>query len=379
MRSWLIALLVLGASVAQAQTVVVTVKNPARFDRQHETIAVPLGQLSPLLGSSDAALLRVRKEGGKTSLPIQVTATDVLFQCDLQARASAKYVISVAPVRDVPQPSLVSGLFAVPREDYAWENDRIAFRMYGPAMAADVNNGVDVWTKRVRYPIVAKWYKEAEGSAPGKDTYHQDRGEGADYFSVGRSLGAGGSGLWIDGKLVQPGVFTSWKTLATGPIRVAFLLTYTWRMGADTVREERMISLDAGENLNRIEVRYIGARGMAAATVAGGLVKRAGTLPTRNVGECTLSLWGPTVADPAAGELGTAVVFPAGACTEITEDKDQYLMIGRAQAGVPFVYHAGAGWTGNGGFTRGADWVAYLHRFVQRMAEPLQISLRQGK
>lgn len=379
MRTLLITFLALCAALVQAQTVVVTVKNPARFDRQHETVAVPLAKLTSLPGAHDAALLRVRKEGGKTSLPIQVTATDVLFQCDLQARATAKYVISVAPVREVPHPSPVSGLFAVPREDYAWENDRIAFRMYGPAMAADVNNGVDVWTKRVRYPIVAKWYKEAEGSAPGKDTYHQDRGEGADYFSVGRSLGAGGSGLWIDGKLAQPGVFTSWKTMANGPVRIAFMLTYTWRMGADTVREERTISLDAGENLNRIEVRYIGARGMAAATVAAGLVKRAGTVPTSDLKACTLSLWGPTTADPAAGELGTAVVFPAGTCTAVTEDKDQHLIIGRAQAGVPFVYHAGAAWTGNGGFTRGADWAAYLHRFVQRVAAPLEVSVTKGK
>ena len=379
MRTLLIAFLTICAALVQAQTVVVTVKNPARFNRQHETVTVPLDRLTSLLGAHDAALLRVRKEGQKTSLPVQVSATDLLFQCDLPARAAAKYVISAAPLREVPHPSLVSGLFAVPREDYAWENDRIAFRMYGPAMAADVNNGVDVWTKRVRYPIVAKWYKEAEGSAPGKDTYHQDRGEGADYFSVGRSLGAGGSGLWIDGKLVQPGVFTSWKTLATGPIRISFLLTYTWRLGADTLREERTISLDAGENLNRIEVRYIGARGMAAATVAAGLVKRAGTVPVRDTRECTLSLWGPTTADPAAGELGTAVVFPAGTCTGITEDKDQYLMLGRAGAGVPFVYHAGAAWTGNGGFKGSGDWVAYLHTFVQRMAVPLEVTVTKGK
>jgi pectinesterase len=379
MRTWFVALLVFVASEVQAQTVIVTAKNPARFDRHHETIALPLSKVTELIGTGDAALLRVRKEGGVTSLPIQIAGSAVLFQCDLRARGTAKFVLSYASVREVPQPSLVSGLFAIPREDYAWENDRIAFRMYGPAMAADVSNGTDVWTKRVRYPIVAKWYKEAEGSTPGKDTYHQDRGEGADYFLVGRSLGAGGSGLWIDGKLAQPGIFTSWKTLARGPIRVAFMLTYIWHIGGDSLREERTISLDAGENLNRIEVRYVGARGAAAATVAAGLVKRAGTVPTRDATGCILSLWGPTTADPAAGELGTAVVFPAGICTEFTEDKDQYLVLGRPGAGVPFVYFAGAGWTGNGGFSRGADWTGYLRRFVQRLQAPLDISMTKGK
>ncbi|MBK7256311.1 MAG: hypothetical protein IPI01_00495 [Ignavibacteriae bacterium] len=63
MRTLLIAFLAICAALVQAQTVVVTVKNPARFNRQHEPVTVPLDKLTSLPGAHDAALLRVRKEG----------------------------------------------------------------------------------------------------------------------------------------------------------------------------------------------------------------------------------------------------------------------------------------------------------------------------
>ena len=285
----------------------------------------------------------------------------------------------MSPGRVLPHASVVCGLYALPRQDYAWENDRIAFRVYGPALAAEVNNGIDVWTKRVRYPIVAKWYKEAESSPPGKDSYHHDQGEGADFFAVGRSLGAGGSGLWQEGRVVQPGVFASWKTLANGPVRVGFALTYKWLVDGDSLTEEKVISLDAGENLNRIEVRFSGPHPGKKLAIVCGLVKRANTRASHSQGGCLLSLWGPTIEDSLAGALGTAVVFPSGGCTGYNEDKEQHLMIGESRVGAAFVYYAGAGWTGNGGILTEKDWAAYLDRFVLRQHIPLEITFARAR
>jgi pectinesterase len=379
MRRLLLLALLIPAALGFAQTLVVTVKNPAKFNRSHETIAIPLSGVTEALGQIDPSRLRVTREGEKMTLAIQLTDAELLFQSEIKAGGIQRFFVSHAPAKEVPHPSLVSGLFVLPRQDYAWENDRIAFRVYGPALAAEVNNGIDVWTKRVRYPIVGKWYKEADGSAPGKDSYHQDRGEGADFFSVGRTLGAGGSGLWRAGKVAQPGVFTSWKTLANGPIRVSFLLTYTWLLDGDSLKEEKVVSLDAGENLNRIEMRFSGAAKQEGMQIACGLVKRAGTTATQDRKRCVLSLWGAVNDNPVNGVLGTAVVVPRAEYLDLTEDKDQYLMIGESRPGTPFVYYAGAGWTGNGGFSAGKDWSGYLDRFVERMATPLQIRTHRGK
>jgi hypothetical protein len=56
-------------------------------------------------------------------------------------------------------------------DDFAWESDRTAHRVYGPAIIKDpkehlISSGVDVWVKKVRTPVVDKWYKRGE--------YHHD-------------------------------------------------------------------------------------------------------------------------------------------------------------------------------------------------------------
>ena len=268
----------------------------------------------------------------------------------------------------------------LPREDYAWENDRIAFRMYGPALAREVNNGIDVWTKRVRSLVVAKWYKEAEGAPPGKDTYHTDCGEGADFFDVGRSLGAGGCSLWNEGRVHQPGVFSGWKTLCNGPLRTEFELTYNGvAIGGLAIKERKRISLDAGENLNRVRVTYDATGARHEVMVACGIVKRPRTLPASDERRCWMSLWGPTNSDSANGSLGTGVVFPSSAFVQFTEDSAQYLLIGRAFTGESLTYYAGAGWTRSGDFATNEEWNAYLDRWAARIASPLRVRCAPGK
>ena len=53
--------------------------------------------------------------------------------------------------------------------DYAWENDRVAFRTYGPTAqqmieenvpGGTLSSGLDCWLKRVEYPIVDKWCRK---------------------------------------------------------------------------------------------------------------------------------------------------------------------------------------------------------------------------
>jgi pectinesterase len=271
---------------------------------------------------------------------------------------------------------MVDGYFARPREDYAWENDRIAFRMYGPALAAEVNNGIDVWTKRVRSLIVRKWYAEDEKEGKG-NYYHTDRGEGADFFAVGKTLGAGGSGIWYHDSLYQPGVFTSYRTIANGPIRTTFELLYeTWNVHGKTFTETKRISLDAGHNLNRIEVRITGAAPQDSFLVACGLVKRKGVTVSGDERRGWLALWGPTNGDPVNGSLGTGVLVLASTVAGKHEDSVQVLLLGRLTAGQPFTYWAGAGWSRSGNFSDAAAWDRYLREASTTVAEPLRVSIK---
>ena len=146
-------------------------------------------------------------------------------------------------------------------DDFAWENDKIAHRTYGPALAAPaepgsgkevlVTSGLDVWCKRVSYPIVDRWYNK------GHDHYHKDEGEGMDMYQVGQSRGCGGTGVWDGEKLHVGRNYKSWKILANGPVRTVFELTYdAWDANGTQISETKRFTVDAGHNLDLIESTF---------------------------------------------------------------------------------------------------------------------------
>jgi pectinesterase len=358
------------------QAIHVTLTNQEAFDRGSEIVELPWIELKGKLPSLKHDNVMVLDESGRESLIVQSTENDLLFQVNLTAGESRSFIIRNDPRSQGHVQSLVDGRFVLPREDYAWENDRIAFRVYGPALAKEVNNGIDVWTKRVRYLIVEKWYRESEGSPPGKDTYHADRGEGADFFSVGKSLGAGSCAIWKDGRVFQPGVFSSYKTLTNGPLRVSFELSYdSLNVQGIIYKEVKRITLDAGQNLNRIDVTYLGPMKYEELEFACGLVKRRNTDISRNEEGSWISLWGPTNDDTANGSLGTAVVMSPSSYKAMAEDNDQYLIIGKARTGQAVTYYAGAGWTRSGDFASADDWNRYLQGFARKIRSPLKITV----
>ena len=74
-------------------------------------------------------------------------------------------------------------------DDFVWENDRVAHRMYGPDLEIWkkeplTSSGIDVWVKRAKRMVVNEWYMT--------DDYHRDNGDGADFYSVKTSRGCGG-------------------------------------------------------------------------------------------------------------------------------------------------------------------------------------------
>ncbi len=352
----------------------VTVRNPAGFERKGETVTVPLRTTGGEALWTDGANLTVVDPQTETVLPSQREGDSLLFQTDFMPGEKKEFLVRPMVGAATKGQSLVDGRFEPPREDYAWENDRIAFRMYGPALAAEVSNGIDVWTKRVRKLIVDKWYSES--AAAGKDTYHEDHGEGADFFSVGRSLGAGACGLWLNDAVRQPGVFSSYKSISNGPVRVTFELIYrNWKVGGVTLTEHMRVSLDAGANLNRIELVFDGIGVNDSLQVACGLVKRSNTTVSRDEKGCWLGLWGLTTPDTVNGSLGTGIVSSSVPFARFTEDRDQYLVISKVKMGNPFVYYAGAGWTRSGDFATETEWKSYLSTFAQRQLFPLEVSI----
>jgi hypothetical protein len=83
---------------------------------------------------------------------------ELLFQSDL-APSQQKWFWVMALPEGFSRPETKECVYGrhVPERygDFGWESDRIAFRMYGKELEWEtVSPGIDVWVKKVRYPIV---------------------------------------------------------------------------------------------------------------------------------------------------------------------------------------------------------------------------------
>jgi pectinesterase len=373
------------SSSAQGQQVIVTVTNSQQLDRPFEMIVLPWNKLHQLLPGLSSARVCILDAQTKDTLLVQCidedhngTPEELIFNSRFKGREKKKFIIMLSNGKLKAVPSLTDARFMRPREDIAWENDRIAYRIYGPALGWELNNGLDVWTKRVRYPIVEKWYKLDEADSLNRISYHEDHGEGADLFNVWKTLGAGSCALMQNDSLCQPGVFSTYKILATGPIRSLFEVTYRpVQFNGQSITEKKRITLDAGSNLNKVEVTYSCDSSKGKISFAAGLVKRKGVTLYSDKENRWVSLWGLTNEKRENGSLGTGIVITKEVFNEIKEDSVHVLFLGTAELGVPLTYYTGAGWTRSGDFNNADEWNKYLGEFSMRIHSPLKIMLEK--
>jgi len=378
-----------------AERLTVTLQHDLDIARPSETVTVPWSEVNKALPHALVQKIAVRDAAGRV-VPHQVTNVapqakdpqnvgiaygELIFQHSFKAgEKSAVYTVekidSVAPV-------FAAQAFAryVPErlDDFAWENDKIGHRTYGPALAAPapagvqkevlVTSGLDLWFKRVPYPIVDRWYNK------GHDHYHHDEGEGMDMYNVGRSRGAGGTGVWAGGKLYVSTNYAGWKVLANGPVRSVFELSYSaWDAAGLPVSETKRFTVDAGQQLDLVESTFSYA-GEQPLTIAVGLNKAPADkgqnprIATRREGKVLLQ-W---VEQAGNGAFGTAVIVPDA--QGFADDALNELILAPARAGQPLRYYAGGAWSRAGEITSAGQWQAYVAAAAARAANPVRVSV----
>ncbi len=407
MKSIPLALLLASAPLAAlaADTLVLTATHDLALARPAETITVPWSEVNHALPGALLQRIAVKDAQGHL-LPYQVTNVlpqakdpqgkgvaygELIFQHDFAAgEKSATFTVekidTVAPVF----PTLAFARYVPERlDDFAWENDRIGHRTYGPALAAPdvpkkgkevlVTSGLDVWCKRVRYPIVDRWYNK------GHDHYHKDEGEGMDMYQVGSSRGCGGTGIWDGRKLAVGRNYKTWKVIANGPIRAIFELTYeAWEAGDLQVAETKRFTVDAGHNLDQMDSTFTLTAGSAPElTVAIGLNKSpadkgqdAKVEFVSVAGDGSAVQW---VVQKTNGSLGTAVIVPSAAFQGFAADDKNELVLARATPGQPLRYYVGAGWSRSGDFPTKESWNVYVAAAAARAKSPVRITLGTTK
>jgi hypothetical protein len=379
--SWLAVVLIPAASFvfAQEPSLRVNVTNELDCARPSETVALPAARLVAAFRTEDLPRVHVTAVGSSREELAQAVDLDgdgafdqLVFQTGLEPRATKTFLLTLGARPSFAKEDFrVYGRFVRERfDDFAWENDRVAHRVYGPALETWekeplTSSGIDVWVKRTRALVVNDWYMV--------DDYHRDRGEGGDFYSVGPTRGCGGTGIWRDGRLFVSRNFRGSRVLANGPIRLVFELRYEpWDAGGARVSETKRITLDAGSYFNRIESTF-SSDSPAAVTWAAG-IKRAKEADVRILREQGIvRTWEP-LKEPN-GHLGCALVIEPASLDSVREADGNVLFVGSMKTPNPVVYHAGSAWDKAGEVAGAAAWDGLVDAFARCLRSPLKVEV----
>jgi hypothetical protein len=361
------------------RAITVSVANPSSLERRGEMVEIMPEALREFAAKGSFIILNAAQE----QVPYQVTYDKkIIFPVTVPANATERYTLrhGTPEVFD----TLAYGRWYPERlDDVAWENDRIAFRTYGPALQASGERafGYDVWVKNVPGLVVEDRYHQELANGI---TYHADHGNGLDYYSVGPTLGAGTSAFLVNDTLAYPYCYETYEILDNGPLRFTVRLTYTpLKVGDDSnVIETRLISLDSGCQLNKITLSYAGLS--RETPLATGIVVHEPSYDYQADASAGFIAYADP-ADPVNGQLYVGAAF----ASKVREAKAAYfsdkekaerkaaghiLAITDYTPGADFSYYWGGGWS-KWGFPASADWFDYMREVSQKINAPLVVGV----
>ena len=389
------------AMAASAQQVTVQVKNNTSQQRQ-ELVEIDAQTVYQKLGVAPGRNFRIIN-AVRQEVSYQITYDGkILIDASVRPQGTATFTIVKGSPRDAKV--FVCGRQYPERvDDIAWENDRGAYRLYGPALQRNKERafGNDVWVKNTPDLEVEKRYKVELDNHPaieklkkqGKEeeaqaleeqtTYHFDHGYGLDCYKVGPSLGCGAPALMDGNVIVFPYCYKDYKILDNGPLRFTVELTYhpTAYQGQQ-LTEHRLLSLDKGSNFNRQTVWYEGAT--KSIDVASGVVIHNEDTQSIRIGQDYVQYADPT--DNPNGQnfqIYVGVIFPDGATeTKLVENEGHQsgifghgLCIRRAvQPNEKLTYYWGSAWS-KFDCRNQDEWQLRLDGFKQALQQPLTVTV----
>ncbi len=398
------------AGCSSAPEAIVSVTNPLPSERSGEMVEIPLSQLAQVRPGTGETYV-VTDEAG-IEVPSQVTHDSLLvFPVSVDGNATADYWIKAGTPDSVPV-TACGRVYPERLDDLAWENDKAAYRAYGPAFQAKDQKGYgyDVFTKSVPTPVVEHRYAmetdqkawaqinawQREGQKAKADSlidaisYHTDHGNGMDCYNVGPTLGGGTAALMADSALVYPYCYKTCEVLDNGPLRFTARLTFhPLTVKADTgVVETRVITLDKGSYLNRTQITY--DRLSADTPLAAGIVVHPQNPDgyAFNAEEGYIAYADSTEnANNGNGVMFLGAVTPVSfekACVQWFDKAEQsqrpgalghVLGISTYHPGTTYVYYWGSGWS-KGDMPSMEAWEACLKDFAKRLRNPLKVEIK---
>jgi hypothetical protein len=354
-------------------SVTVNVANNSNITKNDETVEVAWASLQKM-GTINPLELIVMDLSTNKEIPSQViyngqtTPQSIIFQVNIAANAKKDFSINKGKPANYPKK--VFGRQVPERfDDFAWENNRAAYRMYGQALENQqgMAKGIDFWAKRTEDLIVNELYKGGK--------YHQDNGEAVDAYHVGMTLGSGDAEPIVGDEIIYPINYSSSKILDQGPIRISFKLMYKpFMVDGKMVTETKTVSLDANTQMNKIINHY--DSGNKNLTIAAGVTKHTGDgKPKLDLENNYVGYW--DLGDGKVnGYIGVGVVMPSKSVKEIKDTKEHLLILSKLNNNNDLEYYQGGGWSKSGNFNDENAWFTYLKNFSQSLKQPLNVSVK---
>ena len=289
-------------------------------------------------------------------------------------------------------------------DDIAWENDRAAYRCYGPALqrTGERSFGNDVWVKNTPSLVVEQRYFIEDGSkakiaalkqtdpAAAKalemaTTYHYDQGNGLDCYKVGPTLGCGTPALMLGDSIVMPYCYKEYEILDNGPLRFSVRLVYntTSYKTDNNVVENRILTLDKNSNFNKMTVWYDGLT--VPADIASGI-----SLHSEDVDNVVLGKDYIQYADPTDNPKGqnfqifVGMLFPNGVAetkkvmyaNPVNGNAGHALGIVKDyKGGQKYTYYFGSAWSKYDCRTQ-AEWQERVNSALANIKTPLTVEVK---
>lgn len=390
-----------------ADRVTITIFNPINSSRL-EMVEVDLKAIQKKL-SEDKSVIVTDADGKE--IPSQITWDGKLvFQAGVAGKGKSVYYVQ----KGIPQQYEVKvkgRLFVERQDEFGWENDKVAYRVYGHggAVGYDLFNKstsdlmLDYWyaseqnqeMRSVSRQLSERGYQDLADQVYNAFSYHIDHGKGMDCYTVGSTLGGGANALLnTDGSLFMPKCYQSFEILDKGPLRFTVRFTYPEQeYNGEKVKETRIISLDAGSHFNRVSVFYEGLTKpvqMASGTVIhksnpSSYVISPGYMGYEDLGDA--SVYNAKYRQEFAKQMGkiyVGLLYTDKIIETSYQARENGIAIGHVLATVTYLpetaytYYFGSAWDRNPetSFQNLTDWEAYLSKKSIEAKNPLKIKIK---
>jgi hypothetical protein len=364
------------AGQAMGQDATVKITNPGKTSLVQTVVEIPWSTVIKAYPQVDTTQLLVKQVDSGQEVAYQFerrgekTIQNLLVQVSVGPRQSVNLNLSKGKSAAV-KPKTFCRYVPERYDDFAWENDRVAFRIYGKALNGRSDNayGSDIWAKRTPELVINKWYKQND--------YHKDHGEGLDYYHVGLTLGAGDIGVFLNDSIQFVHNYITWEVLDNGPLRSTFRVKYDpYTFKGITVNETKTISLDAGAQLSKIQVNVTHTSPQDLPMVVGITLRPTESPLLLDEKAGILGYWEPQHGND--GTIGVGSVFPTVPVTMLKKYQHGLAKLS-AKLGETITYYNGGAWDKAGLFTTSDTWFAYLQQFAANLKQPLTITATSSK